>query len=85
MSLLFGEVNYDITVKEIDISEWDVSRVTNMHAMFVDCEEFNSDLSKWNVSNVKFIDRMFYGCTNFNHDLSNWDVSKVENMKDAFT
>ena len=34
-----------------DISDWDVSNVTNMYAMFV-YSKFNGDISDWDVSNV---------------------------------
>ena len=35
-----------------DLSNWDVSNVTNMSAMFKLASSFNQDLSEWNVSNV---------------------------------
>ena len=35
-----------------DISNWDVSNVTNMNQMFRNTEEFNQDLSQWCVSKV---------------------------------
>jgi surface protein len=34
-----------------DISNWNVSNVTNMYAMFA-FSSFNQDISKWDVSNV---------------------------------
>ena len=68
----------------IDISEWDVSNVTNMSYMFYRCENFNSDLSNWDVSNVTHMHFMFEYCENFNSDLSKWNVSKVEDMIDMF-
>ena len=84
MSYLFGDVNNYIEVKEIDISEWDVSKVFNMAHMFEACEMFNSDLSKWDVSNVQWSTAMFRGCKEFNSDLSKWDVSKLYNMTCMF-
>ena len=68
----------------IGLEDWDVSKVTNMRAMFRDCENFNADLSKWNVSSVGDMKEMFKFCSNFNSDLSKWDVSKVEDMKFMF-
>ena len=35
-----------------DISEWNVSNVTDMSWMFYYCKKFNQDLSGWDVSNV---------------------------------
>ena len=73
--------------KYIDISDWDVSNVANMTAMFDDCEELESvgDISKWDVSNVRFMSFMFSGCKKFNQYITNWDVSKVTNMSFMFT
>ena len=36
----------------LDISKWDVSKVTNMNQMFDHATNFNQDISKWNVSKV---------------------------------
>ena len=84
MSLLFGKVNYNITVKDIDISEWNVSNVNDMSEMFAGCMLFNADLSNWNVSKVFNMTGMFINCIEFNSDLSKWDVSNVKNMRYMF-
>ena len=72
--------------KYIDISDWDVSNVTNMSSMFSWCKELKSvgDISKWNVSNVADMSYMFYECESFNQDLLNWDVSSVKDMSFMF-
>ena len=69
-----------------DLSNWDVSNVTNMNGMFYECNEleFIGDISKWNVSNVTNMTHMFNGCNNFNQDISEWDVSNVTNMRTMF-
>ena len=41
-----------------DISNWNVSNVTDMSDMFNDTE-FNGDISKWDVSNVTDMSDMF--------------------------
>ena len=56
-------------IRNIDISEWDVSNVRDMGQMFMWCERFNCDISEWNVSNVDNTSYMFDGCRNFNCDL----------------
>ena len=61
-----------------DISEWDVSNVTDMSFMFNNAESFNQDISRWDVSKVTNMSSMFEKCTSFDQDLSGWDVSKVE-------
>ena len=45
-----------------DISNWNVSNVTDMTGMFDGCESFNQDLSDWNVYKVKFNRGMFKDC-----------------------
>ena len=42
-----------------DISQWDVSNVTNMNGMFYRCEAFDQDISSWDVSNVKNSSNIF--------------------------
>ena len=79
---LFDYMNF----KHIDISNWDVSNVTNMSYMFYMCKELKSvgNISGWDVSNVTDMSSMFYGCTYFNQDISGWDVSNVTDMAQMF-
>ena len=79
MSYLFSYTDFNG-----NISNWDVSNVTNMRCMFYECESFNQDISAWNVSNVKNMYCMFLRCNEFNEDISKWDVSKVTNMSYMF-
>jgi len=67
-----------------DISDWDVSGITDMFCLFSGKESFNGDLSKWDVSGVTNMANMFSGAKSFNSDLSNWDVSNVESMFGMF-
>ena len=70
--------------KSINISDWDVSNVTDMNHMFNKCTYFNCDLSRWDVSNVKDMSYMFQFCYDLNCDLSGWNVSNVLDMRDMF-
>ena len=65
-----------------DISQWDVSNVTDMSFMFF-CSKFNGDIGQWNVSNVTDMRDMFEA-SQFNGDISQWDVSKVTDMRCMF-
>ena len=59
MTELFSNEDEEFDFSEFngDISNWDVSNVTNMQCTFFR-SSFNGDISKWNVSNVKnMIDR----------------------------
>ena len=33
--------------------QWDTSRVTNMHTIFAQTEQFDQDLSRWDISQVR--------------------------------
>ena len=72
--------------KYIDISDWNVSSVTNMLSMFYRCNELKSvgDISYWDVSNVTNMAYMFTGCSNLNQDISRWIVSHVTDMSYMF-
>ena len=73
-----------------NISEWDVSDVTDMSQLFKNKQNFNDDISAWNTSNVTNMAWMFgvnngtNGLGDFNQDLSAWDVSNVKNMAAMF-
>ena len=74
--------------KYIDISDWDVSNVTDMKVMFYNCVVLKSvgDLSKWDVSNVINMSAMFDSCEELESvgDISKWDVSNVTHMSRMF-
>ncbi len=63
----------------------DLSHVTDMSGMFLDCTSFNQPLNSWDVSKVTGMYVMFYGCTSFNQPLNSWDVSKVTGMCAMFS
>lgn len=79
MSGLFKGVEHNF-----DVTDWDVSHVTDMSFMFADCTHFNCDLSVWNVSKVTNMLGMFEKCKILNCDLSAWDTRNVKNMKYMF-
>ena len=92
MSNLFSDSYIDgnterIIIKDmnINISNWDVSNVTDMGGIFNYCKDFNCDLSKWDVRNVKRMILMFQDCEKFEgKGLENWNVSNIINMRDMF-
>ena len=67
-----------------DISNWDVSNVTDMYGMFLGTAKFNQDISNWDVSNVTDMGYMFGFTSSFNQDISNWNVSNVTDMNSMF-
>ena len=48
-----------------DLSKWDLSKVTDMRAMFNSASSFNGDISKWDVSRVTDMEEMFSGASSF--------------------
>ena len=79
---LFAETKF----KYIDISDWNVSNVTDMSYMFFNCRLLKSvgDISNWDISNVTGMSFMFCSVANFNQDISKWNVSSVETMEAMF-
>ena len=82
MSRLFMDLRWDIC--NIDISKWNVSKVTNMSNMFNLCFYFDCDLSSWDVSKVENMDFMFSGCSCLNCDLSDWNIENVKSAQYMF-
>ena len=90
MSQLFNVRRYqtgDIMKKlasygDFDISDWDVSNVRDMEAMFY-CSGFNGDISEWNVGKVEKMGWMF-ARSFFNNTIANWDISNVKDMTYMF-
>ena len=80
MSWLFEYISCNF-----DISNWDVSNVTDMNNMFYCCWNFDCDLSNWNVSNMTNMHGLFCECNKFTgKGLEHWDVSKVKDMHSMF-
>ena len=67
-----------------DLSDWDVSSVTDATSMFQDATSFDQDVSGWDVSSVTDATSMFQESTSFNQDLSDWDISSVTDMSSMF-
>ena len=68
-----------------DISQWDVSSVTDMTRMFYECKNFNCDLSGWDVSKVLYMEGMFENCKNFEgKGLKYWKTKCLIDTKRMF-
>ena len=71
---------------EIDVSNLDTSKVTNMSYMFSGCTSLTElDVSSWDTSNVTDMNNIFVNCLSLiSLDLSNFDTSNVTNMRQMF-
>jgi len=70
----------------IDLSQWNVSQVTNLRAAFEGALNFRgSDLSAWDVSRVTNLQSTFARSPLFNaRQLNDWDVFRVTDMTNTF-
>ena len=75
------------TLKQINVSNWDTSNVTNMSNTFSHCNLLNSlDVSKWDTSKVTNMEGMFFDCNLLaSVDVSKWNTSKVTDMASMFS
>lgn len=75
------------TLKQINVSNWDTSNVTNMSNTFSHCELLTSiDVSKWNTSKVTNMEGMFVDCNLLaSVDVNKWNTSKVTDMASMFS
>lgn len=80
-------------INDPNISEWDISGVTNLANAFRGAKSFNQSLNSWNTSNVNSMSYTFAGSAFNNGDSDDnyegsaplqWDVSRVTNMYGMF-
>jgi len=86
MSYAFWGVDFSNQPLLDDISEWDVSHVTDMNNMFNNAKNFNVDYIKnWNVENVTNMNSMFARCKfKINDALQHWNVKNVVDTSRMF-
>eukprot|EP00978_Attheya_sp_CCMP212_P027053 scaffold90163_cov48-Attheya_sp.AAC.1 len=58
-----------------NITDWDVSQVTDFRLVFQNMNTFNDDIVGWDVSSGNNFYAMFNGATAFNQDIGSWNVS----------
>ena len=70
----------------IDFTYFDSSKITNMSAMFANCEALTSvNLTNFDTSNVTDMEVMFSSCNKLTSlDVSSFNTSNVTNMKEMF-
>ena len=78
---IFENTNF----KYIDVSDWDVSNVTDMSAMFAGCWNLQElDLSNWDVSNVTIFTYMFSTCKSLKTLKLPANIEDIINDSDAY-
>lgn len=66
------------------IRHWDVSKVTDMRAVFHTASSFDQPIGDWDVGNVKNLSYMFKLAANFNQDISRWNTAKNTTLEGTF-
>jgi len=74
-------------IKEIDLSDFDTSKVVDMSYMFKDCDKLEQlNLSYFSTEKVNNMDYMFYNCNSLNKiNLSFFDTKNVIHMENMFS
>ncbi|MEM6297215.1 MAG: BspA family leucine-rich repeat surface protein, partial [Bacteroidota bacterium] len=61
-----------------------LSGVTDMRGMFLNCVNFNGNIGNWNTATITNMDATFSGCTSFNGNIGGWNTSNVTDMGSMF-
>ena len=72
---------------EVDLSDFDASKVYNMNKMFLNCTNLKKIIfGNFTTSSVTIMQSTFLGCKSLTSiDLSNFDTSSVTDMKNMFS
>lgn len=81
---LLPEKSKFIHFTDIPLNDLDVSEITDMSYLFLNCFDFNEDINEWDVSQVRNMDGMFQGCSKFNKPLDKWDTCNVQTLELIF-
>ena len=84
---IIGIFQYCKNLEYLDISEWDISNISNMDFIFAACSKLKEikGLNKLKTNKVVSMQGIFYQCYELEYlDLSNWDTTNVTNMNYMF-
>ena len=75
------------SLKELDLSNFNTSKVTNMDSMFFNCSSLNElNLSNFNTSKVTNMSYMFYNCSSLKElNLSKFNIKDNTNVDYMFS
>ena len=80
-----NELCFDPESKDLDVSNLDTSKLTNMGYMFSDCSNLTTlDLSNFDTSKVTDMSDMFRSCYNLTTIKGVIDMKSCANYKDMF-
>lgn len=81
---LYAQHRKAALLKYPEISQWDVSQMTNFDDLFNQTNITSENIGTWNVSNVTSMAYTFAYCDELNSDLSNWNTGKLQNATQTF-
>ena len=81
-----GMFMYCSSLTTLDVSGFDMSKVTSIDNMFQGCESLSEiDVSNWNTTSISDASGAFTRCRSLvKLDLSNWDFSSMTTLHSAF-
>lgn len=72
-------------VESFVLKDLNLSKVTDMSYMFIDCSATTIDIANWDTSSVNNLNHAFSDCTKVTSlDLSSWNTSKVTDISYMF-
>ena len=72
-------------LREINVQNWNTSKVTDLAAIFSSCSIKTVDVSNWDTSQVTDMQLMFMECYQLESiDISNFNTEKVTSMRAMF-
>lgn len=79
MSYLFTGSRFKYKLRNITITGWNTSKVTNFEWMFAGCDEFDADVSNFDFKNSNgSFEKMFAGCLRFKgNGVDRWDIQPI--------
>lgn len=80
-----GQMFYNCSAFNQDISMWNTGNVTDMSYMFTNTNSFNQPIGNWDVSKVTNMSYLFANTSAFNQPIDSWNVSAVSNMENMFS
>ena len=92
LEMWLDPVNHDVlSYFYEDISEWNVSMITDMSHLFHKVvnginifKNFNDEISEWDVTMVTNMSSMFEGAERFDQNIEKWNTSNVIDMSKMF-
>jgi hypothetical protein len=64
-----------------DLTNWNISGLTNLSIFFLHSNSFSGDLSRWDISGLTNLSALFIHNNSFSGDLSGWGISGLTSLE----